>query len=306
MGILGKILGNNDRESINEQGKRFGKVVSILNQKGGVGKTTMTFNLAHALAEGENKVLCIDMDPQGNLSHLFSNGDAIENGSVFNLLVNSIRELKPLHTDVIPTELIRAKGSIDYICASQDLSGFELTVAGIKSPRQLVLKNFIKKNRLRDYYDFILIDGPPTLGLIVVNIITASDGVIVPFQPDQFSRKGLEHFHDVVFEVEEMGIGEDTKILGYIPNLVDSRRKHTGVEMDQINGLLSGLSKDSAAAMSEVDSDGINLFGPFPNKVQLFKASHEGKSVFDFKSKEYEEVKVKFREMARSVELQLN
>ncbi len=292
--VLGVGMGLFDQLSKlgNKEEMPQGKVISILNQKGGVGKTTMTFNLAHALKEQGKKVLCLDMDPQSNLTLLFDpQGQNQKGDSIFNLLLNSIRELKTLHSESIPSDLINTKNGIDYINSSQDLSGFELTIAGIKAPRQLVLKNFIKKNRLAHLYDYILVDGPPTLGLIVVNILMASDGVIVPFQPDQFSRKGLFHFHEVVEEVEDMGIGNDPRILGYIPNLVDARRKQTQIEMEQIKSELTEAT----------GNPDIQLFGPFPNKVQLVRASHEGKSVFDFKSKEFDEIQVKFREMADSV-----
>lgn len=268
-----------------------GKVISILNQKGGVGKTTMAFNLAHALREQGKSVLCLDLDPQSNMTYLLQGEKNNEESNIFHLLLNSVRELKAIHSNHIPSDLIFESNGVDYIPSGQELSGFELTIAGIKSPRQLVLKNFIKKNNLKSQYDFILIDGPPTLGLIVVNILMASDGVIVPFQPDQFSRKGLNHFHNVVQEVEDMGISDDLKILGYIPNLVDKRRKTTEQELERIKDDLT----------NSLGQENINLYGPFPNKVQLVRASNEQKSVFDFKTKDYLEVQEKFNEMASSV-----
>jgi chromosome partitioning protein len=271
-----------------------GKVISLLNQKGGVGKTTMAFNAAHALADKGLRVLCIDMDPQANLSLLFGIDSSDLEYSIHNLLINSVRELKALHTPVLFSEVIKKSGSnpnLDILPASQDLSGFELSVAGIASPRQMILKKFIEKNQLRETYDYIVIDGPPTLGLLVVNILCSSDGVLVPFQPDQFSRKGLGHFHQIVEDIEDMGITEVPRIIGYIPNLVDARRKQAGEDFQKIR--------------EDLNLGDARIFEPFNNKVQLVKSSAARKSVFDFKSKEYSELQGQFSSIADAITEQL-
>lgn len=271
-----------------------GKVISLLNQKGGVGKTTMAFNAAHALADKGLRVLCIDMDPQANLSLLFGIDSSDLEYSIHNLLINFVRELKALHTPVLFSEVIKKSGSnpnLDILPASQDLSGFELSVAGIASPRQMILKKFIEKNQLRETYDYIVIDGPPTLGLLVVNILCSSDGVLVPFQPDQFSRKGLGHFHQIVEDIEDMGITEVPRIIGYIPNLVDARRKQAGEDFQKIR--------------EDLNLGDARIFEPFNNKVQLVKSSAARKSVFDFKSKEYSELQGQFSSIADAITEQL-
>lgn len=271
-----------------------GKVISLLNQKGGVGKTTMAFNAAHALADKGLRVLCIDMDPQANLSLLFGIDSSDLDYSIHNLLINSVRELKTLHTPVLFSEVIKKSDSnpnLDILPASQDLSGFELSVAGIASPRQMILKKFIEKNQLRETYDYIVIDGPPTLGLLVVNILCSSDGVLVPFQPDQFSRKGLGHFHQIVEDIEDMGITEVPRIIGYIPNLVDARRKQAGEDFQKIR--------------EDLNLGDARIFEPFNNKVQLVKSSAAKKSVFDFKSKEYSELQGQFSSIADAITEQL-
>ena len=191
------IFSNKTNQVSNEKGK--GKVLSFLNQKGGVGKTTMAFNTAHALASGGKKVLCIDMDPQANLSLLFGHESITHH--VYHLLLNSIRELAPLHVPVMVMDTI-TEGKVDILPAGPELSGFELTVAGISAPRQLILKKIIESNRLLSLYDYIVIDGPPTLGLLVVNIMCASDGLLVPFRPDEFSRVGLGHFYNALDQIE--------------------------------------------------------------------------------------------------------
>ena len=268
------------------------RIISLLNQKGGVGKTTMSFNLAHAFKNLGKKVLCIDMDPQANLTILFGlNPDEIE-FSIHQLLLNSVRELKPLHRPVMCSDVLISTQGIDVLPSGQELSGFELSVAGINYPRQLILSRFIKANGLDDLYDFIVIDGPPTLGLIVVNILCASTGVMVPFQPDQFSRKGLSHFHEVLEDIEEMGITDAPQVIGYIPNLVDQRRKQ--------------VEKDFISIRQDLDDQNeAQIFESFANKVQLVKSAAQHKSVFDYQSKEFNEIKGQFTKMAEYVQTRL-
>src|SRR5690606_9565545 len=210
--------------------KESAKTIALMNQKGGVGKTTMAFNLAHSFAL-DKRVLCIDMDPQANFSSLFMEKPAEVN--IYHLLVNSLKELRPLHSPHMLEDVIQKVSSrIDLIPSGQELSGFELTVAGINAPRQLILKKFIEKHDLKTKYDVIIIDGPPTLGLLVVNIMCACDGVLFPFVPDRFSEQGLINMQNVLSDIEEMQICSVPKNLGYIPNLFDSRRKQAGLDME--------------------------------------------------------------------------
>lgn len=266
-----------------------GKVISLLNQKGGVGKTTLAFNIAHALSKQGKKVLCIDMDPQANLSLLFNVDSSQKTYNIFHLLVNTVRELKTLHTPINFADVVEEVGEIDLLPAGQDLSGFELSVSGITGARQLVLKHFIEKNGLKALYDHIIIDGPPTLGLLVVNILCATDGVLIPFQPDQFSRKGLAHFHEVLENIADMGVTASPKILGYIPNLVENRRKQVGVDFDQIKS----------------DLKAARIFDGLSNKVQLVTASAQKKSVFDYKGAGYLELQEQFGSIASHVTQEL-
>ena len=268
-----------------------GKVISFLNQKGGVGKTTMAFNTAHALSQTGAKVLCIDMDPQSNLSYLFDI-DVNETGatSIFQLLINSVRELKPLHRPALWTDVLCRVGDIDILPAGQELSGLELTVAGISGARQLILKKFIELNALKTVYDYIVIDGPPTLGLIVVNILCASDGAMVPFRPDDFSRKGLNHFYEVLEDIDDMGVTQIPEVLAHIPNLVDSRRKQEGDDLMKIKDSLGQHFGDDAIVTE-----------PFLNRAQLVKSQAQKKSVFDFNSKEFLPLQGQFNEMAQII-----
>lgn len=263
------------------------KVISFLNQKGGVGKTTMAYNTACALNELGKSVLCLDLDPQANLSLLFGLEVDIH---IHHLLINSQRELKALHVPIHLNDVLKTKNGIDIIPAGQDLSGFELTVAGINFPRQLILKSFLEKNGILQKYDIIIIDGPPTLGLLVVNILCASTGVMVPFRPDEFSKKGLFHFHEVLNSIEEMGIGNNPKVLAHIPNLYDGRRKQEEKDLLEITKKIGEEYPHSI------------IVKPILNKTTVVKSQALQQSVFAFRGKEFTHIQNQFLELARIIE----
>lgn len=278
------LLGNKITKQL-DRAPASGKVVALMNQKGGVGKTTMAFNVAHALSKAGKKVLVIDMDPQFNLSSLFEIDQNEIQGNIFHLLINSIKELKALHTDLLLSDVLFHRGEIDVIPSGQELSGFELTVAGINSPRQLILKKFIEKNDLNRMYDFIVIDGPPTLGLIVVNILCAAGGVLFPFIPDAFSEQGLKNIHQTMADVEDMGISEIPKIVGYVPNLFEQRRKQARHNFSHIT--------------SEIGEG--RVFEPFVNKASFARLVANRKSVFDYEAAEFKSLQGQFNEVATHI-----
>ena len=264
----------------------MGKIISFINQKGGVGKTTMAFNAAHALAQKGHKVLALDLDPQANLTLLFQ---AENETNLFHLMINSVKELKILHTPALMSTVLK-RGSVDLIPGGQELSGFDLTVASINAPRQLILKKLIEVNALRDRYDYIIIDCPPTLGLLVINALCASDGVIVPFRPDDFSLKGLEHFYQVLADIDEMGIVKAPEIFLHVPNLVDLRRKQ---ESDDLTKIIQSIDLELGPG---------KVFSPFLNKAGLVKSLSSRKSVFDFKNNDFLDLQEKFSGVATKIE----
>lgn len=278
------------KESVKVEGR--GKVISVINQKGGVGKTTIAFNTCCALAKKGHKVLAIDCDPQMNLGILL--GVKVKEYNLFHLLINSIKELKSLHSPIVFSDVLQRSekfdGTIDVLHSGQELSGFELSVAGINSPRQLILKKLVETYELKSRYDYIVIDSPPTLGLLMVNILCASDGILVPFRPDDFSHVGLEHLHEVIENIEDMGVTKVPEVIQYIPNLVEGRRKQDLVNLEQIRAeITDALSADH---ISDV----------FYNRSYFAKSQGAKKSIFDYKSKEFLPVQESFLALADSIE----
>lgn len=285
---MGFLFKNRHSAKHNDSSTKKAKTISFLNQKGGVGKTTMCFNAAVALAKSGARVLCIDMDPQANLSLLFNIEVREDEYSIYHLLMNSVRELKHLHSPALTSEVIQStKSGVDVIASSQDLSGFELSVSGISGSRPLILKRFIERSGLDELYDFIIIDCPPTLGLLVVNTLCASGGVMVPFRPDEFSKKGLNHLYDVLDDIEDMGVTQIPEVLAHIPNLVDTRRKQEMNDLQQIEEHLN----------EEWDGE-YKMVSPFYNRSQLVRSQSQRKSVFDYQSKEFLPLQKQFNELA--------
>ena len=187
------------------------KVISFANQKGGVAKTTTTLNLAVAFAESGHRVLCVDLDPQGNLT--MSQGidpDKVEK-SMYDVLVHHI----PL------TEVIQHR-EIDIAVASIDLAGAEIAMS-TQIGRERSLEKAIRG--VQDDYDFVCIDTPPSLGLLTVNALTASNSVIVPVQCEYLSMRGLMQLQNTLEMIRE-NLNPKVQVEGILPTMLDSRTVH--------------------------------------------------------------------------------
>jgi chromosome partitioning protein len=187
------------------------EVIAFANQKGGVAKTTTTLNLAVAFAESGYRVLCIDLDPQGNLT--MSQGidpDKVEK-SLYDVLVNDM-----------PISEIIVKREIDIAVASIDLAGAEIAMS-TKIGRERSLEKALKE--VAGDYDFVCIDTPPSLGLLTINALTAANKVIVPVQCEYLSMRGLVQLQNTLKMIQE-NLNPDVVIEGILPTMLDSRTVH--------------------------------------------------------------------------------
>jgi chromosome partitioning protein len=186
-------------------------VIAFANQKGGVAKTTTTLNLAVAFAESGYRVLCIDLDPQGNLT--MSQGidpDKVEK-SLYDVLVNDM-----------PISEIIVKREIDIAVASIDLAGAEIAMS-TKIGRERSLEKALKE--VAGDYDFVCIDTPPSLGLLTINALTVANKVIVPVQCEYLSMRGLVQLQNTLRMIQE-NLNPDVKIEGILPTMLDARTVH--------------------------------------------------------------------------------
>jgi chromosome partitioning protein len=194
------------------EGARLGQVLAMANQKGGVAKTTTTLNLGVALAERGKRVLGIDLDPQSNLT--MSQGLDPEElpVSMFDVLVHKT-----------PIEDVIVQREIDLAVASIDLAGAELALSAMIGRERALQKALLP---VRARYDFILIDTPPSLGLLTINALTAADGVIVPVQCEYLSLRGLIQLENTLSMIRE-NLNPDVSIKGILPTMFDGRTLHS-------------------------------------------------------------------------------
>ena len=212
------------RPNVRSTPKRKGKgtahsqVIAFANQKGGVAKTTTTLNLGVALVEEGLRVLCIDLDPQGNLTMSQGlNPDTIER-SMFDVLVHRL-----------PIEEVIAPREVDLAVSSIDLAGAELALSS-QIGRERALQKAIEP--IRSLYDYILIDTPPSLGLLTINAFVAATGVIVPVQTEYLSLRGLVQLENTLQMVRE-NLNPQVEIIGIVPTMYDKRLTHSR-EADEI------------------------------------------------------------------------
>ncbi len=208
----------------------MGQVIALANQKGGVAKTTTTLNLGVALAERGMRVLAVDLDPQGNLT--MSQGldpDDLER-SMFDVLVHKT----PIADVVVERE-------VDLAVSSIDLAGAELALSSMIGRERALQKALLP---VRGSYDYILIDTPPSLGLLTINALTAADGVIVPVQCEYLSLRGLIQLENTLTMIRE-NLNPDVRIQGILPTMFDGRTLHAREAVEILQENFGGLVFDT-------------------------------------------------------------
>jgi chromosome partitioning protein len=189
----------------------MGRVISIASQKGGVGKTTTAINLGACLAQESKRVLVVDIDPQGNATSGFGINGNDQRNSTYEVLIGQAE----IQQAIMPTAL----STLDLMPAGQRLSGAEVELVGMMA-RETRLKTCLAK--VRDEYDFVLVDSPPSLGLLTINSLTASDSVLIPLQCEYLALEGLTQLIGAIRLVQDH-LNPALRIEGVLLTMFDAR-----------------------------------------------------------------------------------
>ena len=254
------------------------EIIAIANQKGGVGKTTTTFSLGVALRKQGNKVLLIDVDPQGDLTTCmgYYDQDKLQN-TIATLMSDTIYDNEVAAEKAI----LHHKEGIDLIPANLDLSAIEFSLVNAMS-REFTLKNSIRD--IKDNYDYILIDCMPSLGMITINALACSDKIIIPVQGEYLAAKGMGHLLKTVNRIHKQ-INPNLKIGGVLLTLVDKR---------------TNLSKEVRNTINENYGQFVKIYNTeIPKAINTAKSTSTGKSIFEFDKNS--PVALSYKELAKEV-----
>lgn len=238
-------------------------IVAMTNQKGGVGKTTTTINLGAALAESGRKVLMVDMDPQGSLSIGLGVKPSDLDGrkTVYDMLMDS--SSAPANEIIIKTSV----AGLDLLPANIQLSAAELRLAG-EVAREYALDRAFQS--VRADYDYILIDCQPSLGLLTVNALTASDGVIIPMECEFFALRGVEMLRETISKVQER-LNNRLRIDGVLPTMVDVRTLHTRETIEAVYDMFGDVVFHTIISRTvkfpETTQAGVSIVESMPNST---------------------------------------
>ena len=235
----------------------MGKIISFANQKGGVGKTTTCINLAAYLAAMDKRILVVDMDPQGNATSGLGVNKNQDTETLYDVIDGSVEVFDAIKKTSI--------NKLDIIPATVDLAGAEIELVHMSS-RERIVSNIL--NQVKDKYDYILIDCPPSLGLLTVNALTASDSVAIPIQCEFFALEGLSQ----------------------LMNTVKLVKKHLNAELD-VEGVILTMKDNRSNLIQQVSREIERFFGTkvykttIPRSIRLAEAPSHGQPIITYEAK---------------------